>query len=259
VNRKSAQLGFTLVELLVVIAIIAVLVSLLLPSLDRAKNQAFVVKCLAHQRQLITAWTGYTADNDGELVGAHNGHPHGWIHYPQDESGNVDTSSKENRFRGLRRGAFFNYIGNLGVYRCPAANNDYDGPNSGSYRTYMMAGGLNGEYLPWYEFDHIKNPSGKYVFIESVSPVGWDVGAWTISVPNGPFQGSWFNSLTVLHRDQSALGFVDGHAEVRLWRDPRTTDMEFGFFKPSFREQIDNPDYLFMRRHFPHDPEKLAE
>jgi len=65
-NRSRWPLhGFTLIELLVVIAIIALLVSILLPSLNRAKDLARRVACSAQQRGIILADTVYSNDYDG--------------------------------------------------------------------------------------------------------------------------------------------------------------------------------------------------
>ncbi len=57
--------GFTLVELLVVIAIIALLMSILMPALARARSQAKVVLDLSNLRQWGIIWQMYTSDYDG--------------------------------------------------------------------------------------------------------------------------------------------------------------------------------------------------
>ena len=57
----------TLIELLVVVAIIALLVSILLPSLSRARMQAKTVQCMSNARQMGLALRYYAEDYDGNL------------------------------------------------------------------------------------------------------------------------------------------------------------------------------------------------
>jgi prepilin-type N-terminal cleavage/methylation domain-containing protein/prepilin-type processing-associated H-X9-DG protein len=60
--------GFTLVELLVVVGILALLVSVLVPSLRSSRQSAQTVKCASNLKQLGTGWTVYSQNYDGAIV-----------------------------------------------------------------------------------------------------------------------------------------------------------------------------------------------
>lgn len=66
-GRRGMRKAFTLIELLVVVAIIAVLISILLPSLRDAREQAKIAKCLSNLRGLMTATTLYFQDYNDEF------------------------------------------------------------------------------------------------------------------------------------------------------------------------------------------------
>jgi prepilin-type N-terminal cleavage/methylation domain-containing protein/prepilin-type processing-associated H-X9-DG protein len=66
-HRSTGAGAFTLVELLVVIGIISILIAMLLPALNRARQQAQTVSCLSNLRQVSMALMMYAQENKGSL------------------------------------------------------------------------------------------------------------------------------------------------------------------------------------------------
>ncbi len=87
--RPSKSFGFTLVELLVVVAIIALLLSILLPALTKARRAAMNVSCQSNLRQIAVWGMMYSSENAGVLP-TNGGRDAGSLHEYYDDDGDAD-------------------------------------------------------------------------------------------------------------------------------------------------------------------------
>lgn len=141
---RPADAGFTLVELLVVIGIIAVLTSVLLPALGRAREQAKLVQCLANLRQLGQGGQAYSTDHRGVLLpfGYSNGIPPA---NNQDLWPVILVSARylpKTSLTGLSDG----HVASNTVFACPAGLTDRVLATPDLYPTSPTSGTLNYPY-----------------------------------------------------------------------------------------------------------------
>jgi prepilin-type N-terminal cleavage/methylation domain-containing protein/prepilin-type processing-associated H-X9-DG protein len=212
VSLMNIKRGFTLIELLVVIAIIALLMAILIPALNGAREQGKRAACLHNLKGLGLAWIMYADDNEGSLVKGNAG-DEAWVKY----IGNLPNEEPiEVQLNAIREGLLFEYAKMTKLYRCPVAERN-------KMRTYSTVHSMNGAKFSgsgdvYTKLSEIKRPGERLVFLDDYGQ-DWDA-CWAIWHTTS----SWWNPIPMRHHGGTTLAFADGHCEWWGWRDQRTID-----------------------------------
>ncbi len=236
--------AFTLIELLVVIAIIAVLMAILMPSLRIAREQGRSIVCRSNVKTLTLAWLMYKDENDSKLCNANtpSGNPNEEMGYWVVMPPNAGDSSVEEKKEYIKKGVLWPYVKQIDAYRCPSDKRNKSMYHKYAYRTFSIAGGLNGvgsdgtgwEINACLRFTDIESPATKYVFTTECDPRGYNMNSWVIR----PRTRQWVDPFATWHRkNSSTLGWADGHVDTNRWLGKDLIDWNLAALdgEPTFR------------------------
>jgi prepilin-type N-terminal cleavage/methylation domain-containing protein/prepilin-type processing-associated H-X9-DG protein len=219
---KKQRNGFTLIELLVVIAIIAILASLLLPSLSKAKAKGQGIACLNNLRQLTLCWTLFADDNDGNL-------PPNNVAGALGEASSADswvTGNAREDFTAtnIQKGVLYKYNTSIGIYHCPSDRSTVVRfPKLLRFRSYSLSTGLAHENAMFLKlvtkFSQITDPppANASVFLDE-DEYSIQNGAIGIQPLHTRIYQHW-NLVASRHNYGGTITFADGHAEAWRWKD----------------------------------------
>ena len=214
--------GFTLIELLVVIAIIAILMAILMPALNRVREQGKRAVCLSNLKQLALAWIMYADENNDKIVSgaggvnrSYNGKPEiPWVGrcWASDYGIGGQMPEKDQIIQIQSPfGALWPYSKDVKLYRCPTGAR-------GEMLTYAIMDSMNGygdgtkEKRFWIKNRmEIRGPDRKVVFIDE----GW-VTPDSFAVYYT--QEQWWDDPPSRHGDGTSVSFADGHSEHKKWK-----------------------------------------
>ncbi len=219
----SLRNGFSLPELLVVIAILAVLISMLLPTVNKIRSTAVSIQCLSNIRQLTLTSLTYAAESDGWFPPFYyqprSGAPRDWWYTNLSFRAMVGYTYRwpENFLCPLSRAVIapngWDYGAiqySYGFNNSDAAGNGYSAPNPNNGPNRLIAR----------QMTQIPSPSSKILFLEA--SLGWSDRSHTSWSSYTIYGGecSSVSTLTSLRHNQGAnFAFYDGHAEWRHWTD----------------------------------------
>jgi len=223
--RPTAR-AFTLIELLVVIAIIAILASMLLPALSKAKCKATRTKCLSNKHQVQVACALYTHDfNDYLVPNAPAGYDGGWCNGSENWSAvlpNILVDYYNTNCLGP-------YVGNNpNVYTCP--NDTIPSDNGRRIRSISMNGSMAGD-IPINSYNTIAGYLSPWRLYKKVSDLTCPnpVNVWVFCDENMRSLNDGFLQMQLNQPDYpdipaaydcggNCFTFADGHGEFHKWK-----------------------------------------